>query len=78
MSDLYDLLYGGCGTPDRFTIVWKASETSREALGYEATRDYYKWLPNFEQLHEDGHITTLFDMVVGIFRGHANIQLKLE
>ncbi len=78
LDALDDILYGGYGTPDRFTIVWKASETSREALGYEATKAYYKHLPNFEQLYEAGHITTLFDMVVGILRSHENIELRLE
>ena len=50
LDALDDILYGGYGTPDSFTVIWKASETSREALGYEATRDYYKRLPDFEQL----------------------------
>jgi len=78
LDALDDILYGGYGTPDSFVIVWGASETSRKALGYEATKSYYARLPNFEQLYEAGHISTLFDMVVGIFRGHPNIELRLE
>jgi RNAse (barnase) inhibitor barstar len=78
LDALDDILYGGYGAPDRFIVVWTASEASRKALGYEATRDYYKRLPDFDQLYEAGLITTLFDMVVGIFRGHENIELRLE
>lgn len=78
LDALDDILYGGYGTPDSFVIVWDDSETSREALGYEATKSYYARLPNFEQLYKAGHIQTLFDMVVGIFRGHPNIELRLE
>ncbi len=78
LDALDDILYGGYGTPDKFIVVWRASEASRKALGYEATKAFYKQLPNFEQLYEAGHITTLFDMVVEIFRGHDNIELRLE
>lgn len=78
LGALDDILYGGYGTPDSFVIVWEASETSRKALGYEATKSYHARLPNFEQRYEAGHIQTLFETVVGILRSHPNTDLRLE
>ena len=78
LDALDDILYGGYGTPDRFAVVWQASEISRVMLGYEATKFYFKNLPNFDQLYEAGHLTTLFNSIVDIFRGHSNIELRLE
>ncbi len=76
LDALDDILYGGYGTPDRFVVVWQASETSRARLGYEATKAHFKNVPNFDQLYEAGHLTTLFSSVVNIFRSHANIELR--
>ncbi len=78
LDALDDILYGGYGMPDKFIIIWKASDVSRQALGLEATRSFYKNLPNFEQLSEAGHIKTLFEMVVDIFKGHDTLDLRLE
>ena len=78
LDALDDILYGGYGTPDRFVVVWQASEVSRVTLGYEATKSHYKNLSDFDQLYEAGHLTTLFSSVVDIFRGHPNIELRLE
>lgn len=78
LDALDDILYGGYGTPDKFTVIWKASETSRKALGYEATKAYYQRLPNFEPLYEAGHLKTLFETLVEIFQSHDNIELRLE
>ncbi len=77
LDALDDILYGGYGMPDRFIVVWIASDVSRRALGLEATRAFYK-LPDFQQLYEAGQIKTLFEMVVDIFKGHDTIELRLE
>lgn len=50
LDALDDILYGGYGMPDRFVVVWKASEVSRRALGLEATREFHENLPDFERL----------------------------
>ena len=78
LDALDDILYGGYGTPDKFVILWKASEVSRQALGLEATQSYFKNLPDFQKLYEAGHLKTLFEMLADIFRGHDNIELRLE
>lgn len=78
LDALDDILYGGYGTPNSFVVIWKASDISHQSLGYEATKDYYKQLPEFEQLYQEGHIKTLFDTVVDIFKNHDNIELRLE
>ncbi len=78
LDALDDILYGGYGMPDRFTVVWNDSDMSRRALGLEATRAFYKNVPEFEQLYEAGQIKTLFETVVDIFKSHDTIELRLE
>jgi len=78
LDALDDILYGGYGTPEKFVVVWKASEISRQALGFEATRVHYKNSGEFQALYEKGHIKTLFETLVEIFEGHEDIELRLE
>ncbi len=78
LDALDDILYGGYGTPERFIVVWKASEVSRQTLGLEATQTFYKNLPDFQQRYEAGHVKTLFETLVEIFEGHESIELRLE
>ena len=78
LDALDDVLSGGYGTPDRFVVVWKDSEASRRALGYEATARFYERLPEFEALYQAGTLKTLFETVVEIFQGHEHVELRLE
>lgn len=78
LDALDDILYGGYGTPEKFVVVWRDSDASRRTLGLEATQVFYKNAPNFQQLYEAGHVKTLFETLVEIFKGHENIELRLE
>lgn len=78
LDALDDILSGGYGTPDRFVVIWKDSEASRRALGYEATARFYERLPDFEALYRVGTLKTLFETVVEILQGHDTIELRLE
>ena len=69
LDALDDILYGGYGTPENFVVVWKASEVSRQALGPQETSSLFNNMPRSQ---------TLFDMLVEIFEGHENIELRLE
>lgn len=78
LDALDDILYGGYGTPEKFIVIWKDSEISRQALGYTETHAFYSAAPNFQSLYEAGHIKTLFETLVEIFKGHDTIELRLE
>lgn len=82
LDALDDILYGGYGTPEKFVVVWKASEVSRQALGLDETRSYFKNMPTAYTLNAAGKTEprskTLFETLVEIFEGHDNIELCLE
>lgn len=82
LDALDDILYGGYGTPEKFIVVWKASEVSRQALGSEETLLYFKNMPAVHDLDTAGQINsrsqTLFEALVEIFESHKNIELSLE
>lgn len=82
LDALDDILYGGYGTPEKFIVIWKASEVSRQALGLKETFSYFKNMPSVYTLDAAGQINprskTLFDVLVEIFEGHENIELRLE
>lgn len=45
LDALDDLLYGGFGVldgPEPVRVVWRRADVAREALGIEATREYYR------------------------------------
>lgn len=62
LDALDDILYGGYGTPEKFIVIWKASDISRQMLGLEAAH-----------FHKN-----LFETIVEIFGGHENIELRLD
>lgn len=93
LDALDDLLYGGFGAlagTDMATVVWAGSETSRRALGREATRAHYLAKlaqPDIfnaayfaQQLAEldRGEGPTYFEIVLEIFADHPNINLRLD
>lgn len=86
-----DLLYGGFGaieSNEPVILVWKQMEKSRQALGYEATKQYYeeKLLPGspFDKEHfrekldalNKGEGQTYFDILLDIIAEHPNITLQ--
>ena len=82
LDALDDILYGGYGTPEKFIVIWKASEVSRRALGLEETLSHFKNMPIVLHLNQTGQINphprTLFEVLIEIFKGHENIELRLE
>jgi len=84
------MLYGGYGVlrgKSPAIVVWQQMDSSRSALGVEATRAYY--LAKLEQpqvfkpepihaalarLGQDG--PTYFDLVMQVFADHPNITLR--
>ncbi|QHS63549.1 barstar family protein [Chitinophaga agri] len=85
-----DLLYGGLGAikgQEPVQLIWLHISKSKDALGYEATRNYYleKLAPGspFNKTHftaqlsalEAGKGQTYFDIVLEIIAGHKNIAL---
>lgn len=85
-----DLLYGGFGSignSNTIEIIWLDIELSREALGYEATKQYYlaKLQPGSlfnkdlftEKLYrlEHGDGQTYFDIIIEIIESHHTINL---
>ncbi|WP_136587791.1 barstar family protein [Microbacterium hydrothermale] len=92
LDALDDLLYGGFGVLDGSEPVrvrWRDAATARTALGNETTKAYlrqklarpevYATAPAQRALHEleAGRGETYFDLVVRVFRDHANIELIL-
>jgi len=93
LDALDDLLYGGLGVRDGaepVRVVWKHVDVAREALGVEATRQYYRAKLARPQVYavataqraldalEAGVGETYFDLVVRVFRDHGNIELVLD
>lgn len=82
LDALDDILYGGYGTPEEFIVIWKASEASRQALGPKETLSHFKNMPTIKYLNAKGDFAfqprTLFEVLVDIFEGHENIELRLE
>lgn len=82
LDALDDILYGGYGTPEKFVVVWKASEVSRQALGAKETLLYFKNMPAVQHLDAAAQTNprsqTLFEVLVEIFEGHENIEFRLE
>ena len=93
LDALDDLLYrdfGSATDEDKIKIIWKDSSLSKEALGLQTTKDFYKrkTFPNspynqkfverkLKEL-EDGVGQTYFEIVVEIFKSHANTEFHLE
>lgn len=92
LDALDDLLYGGFGVlrgAEPVRVLWHDAETAREALGVETTNAYlrdklarpdvYAVAPARRALDEleAGRGETYFDLVVRVFRDHANIELVL-
>ena len=85
-----DLLYGGYGAlqgAESVELVWHDMDHSRNALGYQTTRNYY-----LDKLHpgspcnkklfaeklealEAGHGETYFDTILSILAEHPTIRL---
>ena len=82
LDALDDILYGGYGTPDKFIVIWKASEVSRKTLGLTETLAHFKNMPALQHLDAAGQMNprskTLFEVLVEIFEGHDNIEFRLE
>ncbi len=82
LDALDDILYGGYGTPEKFVVLWKSSAVSRQALGPEETLSYFKNMPIVLHSNSKGQINprpgTLFEVLIDIFKGHDNIELRLE
>ncbi|MEV7875203.1 ribonuclease inhibitor [Microbacterium sp. NPDC089188] len=90
LDALDDLLYGGFGVlrgSEPVRVLWRDAEAARAALGVETTLAYlrrklerpdvYAVAPARRALDEleAGRGETYFDLVVGVFRDHANIEL---
>lgn len=88
-----DLLHGGFGVckPGKPTqIVWQDSEHSRQALGYQATKEYYiaklqpgspfnkEYFKKKLQELEQGNGQTYFDIILEIIAEHPDIILDLK
>ncbi len=85
-----DLLFGGYGTLQGFQsveLVWHHMAHSRQALGDQATRVYYRdklrpGSPYNKKLFEEklaalesGHGETYFDTILAIIAAHPHIKL---
>ncbi|NEU70208.1 ribonuclease inhibitor [Spirosoma agri] len=90
LDALDDLLYGGYGalqSAQSIDLVWHDMDHSRNALGYQTTRNYYldKLKPKspynkrlFEEkliALENGTGETYFDTILSILADHPNIRL---
>jgi len=90
LDGLDDMLYGGYGVlrgKAPAIVVWDDMESSRLALGVEATRAYYLAKLEHPQLFKPGPIhaalarlgqggPTYFDLVMQVFSDHPNITLR--
>ena len=90
LDALDDLLYGGLGAlrhAEHVRIVWRDHRMSRDALGRDATAEYYR-----EKLRHPGVFDTArfetklaellagtgrtyFELVLEVFAGHRDIEL---
>ena len=92
LDALNDLLYGGYGAlhaADDIRVEWTDHVVSREALGVEATKEYYREKlrhpQTFSQTHfhellaqlEAGGGETYFEIVLDVFGQHPSIELIL-
>lgn len=90
LDALNDVLYGGFGAiqgGEEVTVVWRDIELSREALGLDATRAFYRAklerpetfnvarISNDLDALECGAGATFFEIVLEIFADHPNITL---
>lgn len=92
LDALDDLLHGGFGAAhgaDRLTVVWHAFDRSRDALGFAATREYYRAKladPRFDAALfrrrlddlEAGRGKTYAELVLGVFADHPDVELLLR
>ena len=93
LDALDDLLYGGFGVlngAESALVVWKRADIAREALGIDATREYYRAKLARPEVYsaataqralaalESGVGETYFELVVRVFRDHRNIELVLD
>jgi RNAse (barnase) inhibitor barstar len=89
LDGLDDMLYGGYGVLGKSPaiVVWDQMDSSRSALGVEATRAYYLAKLDQPQLFKPGPIhaalarlgqggPTYFDLVLQVFADHPNITLR--
>lgn len=85
-----DILRGGFGTPEGgFTLRWRNAARSRETLGHEETARWLEArLPKVHPTNRDdfrrrlkdaraGRGETLFETLVDLIRGHADVALEL-
>ncbi|MFC8598521.1 DUF2087 domain-containing protein [Isoptericola sp. NPDC057191] len=92
LDALADLLHGGFGAArgaDRVTVVWHDFDRSREALGFAATRAYYReraadpradtalFRSRLDDL-EAGRGKTYAELVLEVFADHPEIELVLR
>ncbi|GAB3746972.1 barstar family protein [Spirosoma pomorum] len=85
-----DLLYGGYGAlqgAESVEIIWHHMDHSRQALGYQTTRDYYldklrPGSPYNQKLFQEklaalerGQGETYFDMILDILTDHPMIKI---
>ncbi|WP_231489730.1 ribonuclease inhibitor [Pedobacter sp. Leaf170] len=90
LDGLNDLLYGGFGilkVHRHVRLIWIDAALCRQTLGYETTKAYYlqKLIPGspFNRTYhqqklaelEAGIGQTYFEIVLGIFADHPNIEL---
>jgi RNAse (barnase) inhibitor barstar len=90
LDGLDDMLYGGYGVlrgKAPAIVVWDDMDSSRSALGVEATRAYYLAKLEHPQVFKPGPIhaalarlgqggPTYFDLVLQVFADHPNITLR--
>ena len=90
LDGLDDMLYGGYGVlrgKSPAIVVWQQMDSSRIALGVEATRAYYFAKLEQPQVFKPGPIQaalarlgqggpTYFDLVMQVFADHPNITLR--
>lgn len=90
LDGLDDMLYGGYGVlrgKSPAIVVWQQMDSSRIALGIEATRAYYLAKLEHPQVFKPGPIhaalarlgqggPTYFDLVLQVFADHPNITLR--
>ena len=92
LDALDDLLHGGFGAAhgaDRLTVVWHGFARSRDALGFAATRAYYRGKvadPRFDTVLfqrrlddlEAGRGKTYAELVLEVFADHPDVELLLR
>ena len=92
LDALDDLLHGGFGAAhgaDRLTVVWHGFARSRDALGFAATRAYYRAKvadPRFDTALFQGRLDdveagrgkTYAELVLEVFADHPDVELLLR